>query len=803
MRNHSEKSDSGKQTSSPWEFGKAFSAAEIEAIISQLAENTDLVFFLLSPGYKQLYYVSPAFEKIWELPSSRLLEDRMFFFDTIHPEDRDRVALDLCAEHSERYEKEYRIVTPSGSIRWIRDLSIPLRNEKGEIWGIAGFAEDVSSRKCVEQQLKENEHRYRLLFNSVRDPILVHHLEAEKQPGNFIEVNDSACGLFGYSRDALLTMTTADLTPPDQKNHVYKSVRSLFENESVLFQTSLNAGSGKIFPVEIQAYLFDLNCMPTVLLIVRDITNRKKRETHQRHVQRKLLEMVRTRTADLLETNRLLNREIEERKKANKKLRFNEARLIAILNASNDAVFLLDTQGLILLLNQAMADRFGKTKAALLGKNLHSLYSPELAESRQAIIEVVLATKAPMKFQDTRDGHIFDNCVYPILEAENTVTQLAVFSRDVTRELQAQTALTESEKRYRSFVQNFNGIAFQSAITEEKHFTSLFCHGVVESITGYTKREYALKLKSWEGIIHKHDRKRFLESRKQLAAIPGTSLQIEYRLKRKNNRYQWVKESVKNICGNTGKPIMIEGVIYDISDRKRAEISVRQLSRRLLDRIEDQHKKIARDLHDEFGQVLTALRFNMEEVMRISLMNALPFQFEALSDKCSGVIQQIEALSESVRRITTELRPELLDHLGLDSAIHWHIGKFLQQHPEVQVKYEKVGLKHRLDTRIEIALYRIFQEGLNNIVKHAKAGHIEISLICSFPNVILILEDDGIGFNSQPTETVAEFQLKGIGLLSMRERMAAIGGTIKIDSAIGKGTRIRVEAPYYRRDVHE
>ena len=803
MQNHSKTSDIDNLTANRWESGKTFSAAEIEAIMRQLAENTDLVLFLHSPEYQHLHYVSPAFEKIWGIPSSRLLEDRMFFFDTLHPEDRDRVALDLHREHLERYEKEYRIVTASGSIRWIRDLSIPLRNERGVVWVIAGFAEDISNRKRTEQQFKENEHRYRLLFNSVSDPILVHQLPTAHYPGKFIEVNQSACDLFETTRDAMLTMTPADLIPPNRKSHAHKLAERLLKHNSLLFRAALASSSGRIFPVEIHSQLFDLNGIPTVLSIVRDITNRKNSETYRRKIQRKLLEMVRTRTSDLFEINRLLNREVEERNKTNNELRTNKDRLEAILNASKDALFLADTQGTLLLLNQALADRFGKTKEALLGKNIHSLYSPELAKSRLAILEQLVETKTVVNFKDTRDGHIFDNCAYPIFDMDGRLTQLAVFSRDITQEIQAQTALMESEKRYRSFVQNFNGIAFQSAITEETHFTSLFCHGAVESITGYTEREYSLKQENWEDMLHPEDRKRFLETRKQLAAIPDTALEIEYRLKRKDNQYRWVKESVKNIRGNSGKPILIEGVLYDISDRKQAEMAVQQLSRRLLDRIEDERKKIARDLHDEFGQVLTALRFNMEDAMRISLANTPPFQFEALSEKCGCVIQQIEALSESVRRITTELRPDLLDHMGLDSAIHWHIGKCLQQHPAVQVTYETVGLKHRLDARTEIALYRVFQEGLNNIMKHAKAGHIKISLICSFPSVILKLEDDGVGFISQPRGASSEFHLKGIGLLSMRERMAAIGGSIKIDSTIGKGTRIRVEAPYYRRNAHE
>jgi signal transduction histidine kinase len=159
--------------------------------------------------------------------------------------------------------------------------------------------------------------------------------------------------------------------------------------------------------------------------------------------------------------------------------------------------------------------------------------------------------------------------------------------------------------------------------------------------------------------------------------------------------------------------------------------------------------------------------------------------------RCDGLIQIIERLADSVRETTSYLRPDLLDHLGLVPTLEWYIQEFTDRWPEIKVKLQVFGFKKRVNPEMELVLYRIFQECLTNIYKHAKANQIEIILTYSHPRVIFIIRDNGIGYE-QAREGKSS---RGIGLPSMKERVASFGGFVDISSTPGKGTTIRVDLP--------
>jgi signal transduction histidine kinase len=152
-------------------------------------------------------------------------------------------------------------------------------------------------------------------------------------------------------------------------------------------------------------------------------------------------------------------------------------------------------------------------------------------------------------------------------------------------------------------------------------------------------------------------------------------------------------------------------------------------------------------------------------------------------------------MADNVRKTTSYLRPDLLDHLGLVPALEWSIHDFTARRTEIEVDFQTLGLKKRLNPKIELALYRLFQECVTNISKHAKATRVEIMLTYSHPRVIFIVRDNGVGHEPSKRGTAAVKGPGGIGLLSMRERVASLGGSIDIASAPGKGTTIRAEIP--------
>ena len=221
----------------------------------------------------------------------------------------------------------------------------------------------------------------------------------------------------------------------------------------------------------------------------------------------------------------------------------------------------------------------------------------------------------------------------------------------------------------------------------------------------------------------------------------------------------------------------------EVDERERAEKEIRNLSRQLISGIEDAQKKLAQDLHDEFGQTLAALHMGVE-----TLWNSMPNEMTGQKKHIDDLILLIEQLGDKIRSISSDLRPDLLDDLGLVPTLEWYIKEFTEQRPDIQIAFHAAGFKKRLASEIELVLYRIFQESFNNIVKHSKAQNVDVILTYSYPKIILMVRDDGVGFNP-------ESRSGGIGLIGMRERAVSVKGNIDIRSEEGKGSIIRVQLP--------
>lgn len=221
---------------------------------------------------------------------------------------------------------------------------------------------------------------------------------------------------------------------------------------------------------------------------------------------------------------------------------------------------------------------------------------------------------------------------------------------------------------------------------------------------------------------------------------------------------------------------------------RTSEDEVRLLSQRLLNVTEEEQRRIALDLHDELGQSLSALQLEME-AMQGPLHRAAP-QFEA---RCDRLLQHLREMHQQVRSIAGRLRPTLLDDLGIIPALEGLVDDLAANHLDVDLSLQITGIRKRPEPAVETAIYRLCQEGLNNALRHAKAHKIEILLTASYPELILTIRDDGIGFTP---EASPHRGLGGsLGLVGMRERAASLNGHFSLQTAAGKGTQIRVTLP--------
>jgi signal transduction histidine kinase len=216
--------------------------------------------------------------------------------------------------------------------------------------------------------------------------------------------------------------------------------------------------------------------------------------------------------------------------------------------------------------------------------------------------------------------------------------------------------------------------------------------------------------------------------------------------------------------------------------------------RRLVSSQELERRRIARDLHDQLGQRLTALRLKIASLREAT--NELP----DISTRVQRLQEIAERLDSEVSFLAWELRPSALDDLGMTEAIGAFVSEW-SRHYDVAADFRSgMLLDERLPHDTETHLYRITQEALNNIAKHAFANHVTVLLELREQNLILIIEDDGRGFDA--TEIIKPRESgKGLGLLGMHERASLIGGDVEIESEPGSGTTIYVRVPIFIRGV--
>jgi two-component system sensor histidine kinase UhpB len=212
---------------------------------------------------------------------------------------------------------------------------------------------------------------------------------------------------------------------------------------------------------------------------------------------------------------------------------------------------------------------------------------------------------------------------------------------------------------------------------------------------------------------------------------------------------------------------------------------LRALSSQVITAQEEERKRISRELHDETAQALTSL------LIRLKLLQGAR-DLDEVKTSAAELRELTARTLEDVRKMAVELRPTTLDHLGLVAAIEWY-SRDLAERIGAPIELHSEGFAGRLHPQVELVVYRVAQEALTNVARHAQASHVDVTLAFRDDVVEVTIEDDGRGFEMSEATSSRE---RGLGLFGMRERVELIGGTIAIDSKPGRGTRIHVTVPH-------
>ncbi|MDQ3323843.1 MAG: PAS domain-containing protein [Acidobacteriota bacterium] len=240
------------------------------------------------------------------------------------------------------------------------------------------------------------------------------------------------------------------------------------------------------------------------------------------------------------------------------------------------------------------------------------------------------------------------------------------------------------------------------------------------------------------------------------------------------------------VLADDGTVESVAGSTHDITELKQHEQEQQQLLRKLVTTQEDERRRISRELHDQFGQNLTALQINLESLRKVNTLD------DNVREKIEQTQKIAVRLDAKVDFMVSELRLAVLDDLGLAAALDNYTNEW-SAHSGVPVKFHTAGLEEtRLSPDVEINLYRIAQEALNNVTKYAAAARVNVILERRDGYLSMIIEDNGSGFN---LKAKTRDKRKGLGIIGMRERVAFVGGTMEIESKIKRGTTVFVRVP--------
>lgn len=669
------------------------------------------------------------------------------------------------------YKAVYRVLHKNGQWIWVEDTAKIIKGADGTNIQLVGTIVDITQRKEAEEKL-----RYQLqLTQNITDSAAI-AIFVTGSDGNVTFLNPEAEKMFGYAPEEIIGQDLhsmihyqhPDGTPfPLEEcplGNVFADGKPVRDYEGTFFR---KGGS----PVEMVC-----SNMPIM-------ENGKA----------------------VGEVMAMLD--ISERKRAEAAVRESEKFVRSTLNSLTPAVAILDRDGVIVDVNRAwrqFADENGCRSPR------HGVGLSYLDIMRQAIaagdsdaqpilsgLEAILKGRR-RKFEFEYPCHSPNEQRWFILNASPLATEQggAVVSHiNITDRKLAEEKLRTVNYRFRLAEEAARGLNYEwnletGVVTRSES---------VKRVTGYDRQELEMTWQAWADLIHPDDLKVRTEAEaiELVRASQEETLGGEYRLRHKDGHYVWVMERAMIIRDEHGNPRRVIGQTVDISERKRAEETLRQ--RELLENIvkfqEAERHRLARDLHDHLGQQLTGLRLALADLREKAA------DIPQIREKVEKTQESAQLLDKDVSLLAFELRANVLSEQGLADALENFVIEWSRNY-QIHGEFHAVNQasRRRLPDDYETHLYRIAQEALNNTVKHANATSVGVILEIRDNEVRLIIEDNGVGFDPDAKPKPKTKPGHGMGLIGMKERVDLLGGSMEVDSEPGVGTTIFVSVPAPQQD---
>jgi len=659
----------------------------------------------------------------------------------LRPEDR--AALIARYERSaEPWTVEVEWRKRDGTPLWVQISAHSVPDDAGHALYFEAFVQDVTERRRSVDALRLSEVRYRALATNLPDTSVFlydHDLR-------YVLVDGPTLERVGLSKEALEGRTIFDVLTPAQAERLAPLRRAALRGEVVEFEETYKGRTHAVHLLPIRdgsgAIIYGLG-------VAVDVT---------------------------------------ERNRAQERLADNESRLRAIIDAEPECVKVLDANGHVLTMNPAgLAMIEADSPEQIVGQNVLRVVAPGYHKAFADLSRRIFAGETgTLEFEiiGFKGTHRWlETHAVPLRGPKGDVHSVLGITRDITTRKHAEQALRDSQERLQLVARATNDAVWDwDLVTDDLWWGEGFLQ-----MFGYTSDEIEPSVESWYTRLHPEDRERVITGIR--AAIDGgeTTWSDEYRFLRRDGAYAEIFDRGYVIHNVDRRPIRMVGSMMEVSERKRTEAQLRNLAARLEAIREEERTRIAREIHDEVGQALTALKMDLAW-----LGKKVPPRGTPVLRKLQTMEGVIDATMDALHRILAELRPGVLDDLGLPAAIRWLAEEF-KRRTEIICTVQMTGGEPQLDSGQATAVYRILQEALTNVARHAQAKRVEIRLHALPTAFELVVTDDGRGI------TAAEVGASGtLGILGMRERALTWHGRVTVHGAPGRGTTVRVFMPMDR-----
>lgn len=613
----------------------------------------------------------------------------------------------------------------------------PVKKDFEAVERATNHAKIAIEKNMAATILQESEQKYRTLVEQASDAIFIAGMD-----GRFVTVNSSAARLSQFSEEELMQKNFADFALAEDIAKNPWHFNELKNGKAVSAERPMRRKDGSIIDIEITAKQLKDG---RLLVFVKDISERKKNESI---------------------------------------IKNSEAKYRAFFENSMDGILIGSPDGSIYAANQAACNIYEKTEAELCQgtrQDLVDVNDPDFKNFLEERRKFGRARREVM--QRKKDGTLFPAEISSSIftDAEGQLRTVIII-RDVSQRVKAKNEIIREKNLSDSIINSLPGVFYMYSY----EWKFIRWNRNFELRTGYTGAEIE-KMHPLE-FFAAEDKVDITEKIKNVFVNGEAKTEIIVTTKSGEKHPYFLSGKLVDY---EGKPSLL-GIGFDISERLMAQEEIKQSNEQLrlltahLQQVrEDERRRIAREIHDELGQLVTAIKMDVAWVDKNTSADN-----QKQKQKIQNIIQMLNNCSFSIRNILQELRMGILDDYGLVEALQW-LGNQFTDTTGVPIIFSSNETVLKVDENVAVCLFRVYQEALNNITKHAAAKKVTTVLIKENNFVKLQVTDDGTGFDAEVIKNKITF-----GILGVKERVAALKGTFNLQTAAGKGATLTVAIPF-------